>query len=217
MGKLRQNELVSGLTHLAGGGLSIVGLVLLIHRALPRGVAWQVGAFAVFGASLILLYFASALYHLMPLASKAKHVMRRIDHAMIFVLIAGTYTPVCVVALTGTWRWGLLTVVWMLALAGVVAKALWLRLPGWASALMYLGLGWLSVVAWPALSAAIPSGGLVWLALGGGFYTVGVAFYALEKVLPPIRWFGLHEVFHLFVLAGSFSHFWLMWAYLARL
>ncbi len=214
--KFWQNELVSGLTHLAGVPLSLVALVLLVRSALAHGGAGHVVAFSVFGASMALLYLASALYHLMPLASKAKRVMRRVDHAMIFVLIAGTYTPVCLLALDGAWRWGLLGVVWTLALAGVLAKALWVRLPGWVSALMYLGLGWLSALAWPALAAALPGGALAWLALGGAFYTVGVVFYALDKVLPPVRWFGLHEVFHLFVLAGSFSHFWLMWAYLAR-
>lgn len=215
--KLKQNEIVSGATHLVGAVLSVIALFVLLNTAIEYGNVLHVVSFAIFGASLILLYLASTLYHLMPLGSKSKPVFRRIDHAMIFVLIAGTYTPVCLVPLWGAWGWSLLAVVWGLALAGVVLKALWISIPGWASALIYLGMGWMSVVAFPVMVDLIPGRGLGWLVAGGLFYSVGVVFYGLEKRLRPIKWFGMHEVFHLFVMAGSFSHFWMMLNYIAHL
>lgn len=215
--KLKQNEIISGATHLLGALLSIVALLALLNVAIKYGNALHVVSFAIFGASLILLYLASTLYHFMPLGSKSKPIFRRIDHAMIFVLIAGTYTPVCLVPLWGAWGWSLLAVVWGLALAGVVLEALWVNIPGWASTLIYLGMGWLSVVMFPVMVDLIPDQAIWWLVAGGLFYSIGVIFYGLEKRLRPIKWFGMHEIFHLFVMAGSFSHFWMMWKYIAYL
>ncbi|RJX21652.1 MAG: hemolysin III family protein [Desulforudis sp.] len=210
---LKLKDPVSGLTHLAGALLSVVALVLLVCLAVRIGTAWHVVAFAIFGASLILLYTASSLYHLLPLSERGNRVLRRLDHIMIFLLIAGTYTPVCLIPLRGGWGWSLLVSVWTLALAGVVLKLFWLQAPRWLSTGIYLFMGWLIVVAFWPLIQTVPPGGVIWMAVGGLFYTVGAVIYGLKRpnLIPGV--FGFHEIFHLFVIAGSFSHFWMMLRY----
>lgn len=210
---MKLKDPVSGLTHLAGALLSVVALVLLVCLAVRIGTAWHVVAFAIFGASLILLYTASSLYHLLPLSERGNRVLRRLDHIMIFLLIAGTYTPVCLIPLRGGWGWSLLVSVWTLALAGVVLKLFWLQAPRWLSTGIYLFMGWLIVVAFWPLIQTVPPGGVIWMAVGGLFYTVGAVIYGLKRpnLIPGV--FGFHEIFHLFVIAGSFSHFWMMLRY----
>ncbi len=210
---MKLKDPVSGLTHLAGALLSVVALVLLVCLAVRIGTAWHVVAFAIFGASLILLYTASSLYHLLPLSERGNRVLRRLDHIMIFLLIAGTYTPVCLIPLRGGWGWSLLVSVWTLALAGVVLKLFWLQAPRWFSTGIYLFMGWLIVVAFWPLIQTVPPGGVIWMAVGGLFYTVGAVIYGLKRpnLIPGV--FGFHEIFHLFVIAGSFSHFWMMLRY----
>jgi hemolysin III len=209
-------EPVSGLTHLAAAVLAVVGLVLLLRAGLARGRPHYPLSLGVFGASLVLLYTASSLYHLLRLSPRGTRILRRLDHTMIFVLIAGTYTPVCVLALPGAWGWGLLAGVWTLALAGMVMKLVWLHAPRWLSVAVYLLMGWLVVIAaWP-LVESIPPGGLAYLAAGGLLYTAGAAVYALKRpnLLPG---FGFHELFHLFVIGGSLSHFWMIYRYVSHL
>ncbi len=210
----RLREPVSGLTHLVGGLLAVVGLVLLLAEA---GEAGRTVAFGVYGLSLVALYAASALYHLLPLSARGVARLRRLDHAAIFLLIAGTYTPVCLILLTGGWRFGLLGLVWGLALCGVLLKLGRAELPRWISVALYLGLGWISLFAVPALVAASPPGVVAWFLAGGIIYSAGALVYALKRpnFLPGV--FGFHELWHLFVLAGSACHFWVMLRYLAPL
>lgn len=213
----RLKDPVSGLTHLAAALLSVAALVLLVYYAVRVGTAWHVVAFAIFGASLILLYTASSLYHLLPLSERGTRILRRLDHIMIFLLIAGTYTPVCLVPLRGGWGWSLLVTVWTLALAGVFLKLFWLQAPRWLSTGIYLFMGWLIVIAiWP-LVQNMPLGALVWMGIGGLFYTVGAVIYGLKRpnIIPGV--FGFHEIFHIFVMAGSFSHFWMMLHYILHI
>jgi hemolysin III len=208
---------VSGLTHGIGVVLSIVALVLLVYSAAVWSTAWHVVSFAIFGASLILLYTASTLYHLLPLSEKGVAVLRRIDHMMIYVLIAGTYTPVCLVVLKGAWGWSLLVGIWGLALVGIGLKIFWFSAPRWLSTLFYALMGWLVVVAlWP-LVKLVPLGGMGWMAAGGLLYTLGALIYGFKWPNLKLKWLGFHEIFHLFVLAGSFSHFWLMYRYVLYL
>lgn len=215
--KWKLREPVNGLTHLAGSLLSLVGLVVLVGDAAERGSARHMVSFAVFGASLVLLYTASALYHLLSPPVARLQLLKRVDHMMIFVLIAGTYTPICLIALRGAWGWSLLAVAWGIAIAGIAMKALWLHAPRWLSTSIYLGMGWVVVVAAVPLVRALPAGALSWLAAGGLLYTVGAVIYGTRRPdFVPGR-FGFHELFHLFVLAGSFSHYWLMLRYVARL
>ncbi len=208
---------VSGLTHAAALFLSIAGLVLLVTYAALDEKPWHIVSFSIFGMSLILLYTASSLYHLLPVGERTIAILRRIDHIMIYVLIAGTYTPVCLVALRGPWGWSLFGTVWGLALGGIFLKLFWMSAPRWFSTVIYLGMGWLVVIALAPLIDVMPSGGVIWLSVGGMFYTVGAVIYAIKKpnIIPGV--FGFHELWHLFVMAGSFSHFWVMLQYILPL
>jgi hemolysin III len=202
---------------LAGGLLACVGVVVLLARAANAGRADQIVAFGIFGLSLIALYAASTLYHLLPLSPAGVARLRRVDHMMIFVLIAGTYTPFCLLALDGGWRAGLLILAWGFALCGILLKLLWMGAPRWLSVALYLGMGWVAVIAAPALFQAVPPGGMAWV-LGGGFiYSVGAIVYGLRRpnLVPGV--FGFHELWHLFVVAGSACHFWAVLHYVAPL
>jgi hemolysin III len=213
--KLR--EPINGLTHLAGGLLASVGLIVLLARAMSAGRVDQLVAFGVFGFSSIALYTASALYHLLPLSPAGVARLRRIDHMSIFVLIAGTYTPFCLLALDGGWRVGLLCLIWGLALCGILLKLIWMDAPRRLSVALYLGMGWVAVIAAPALFRAVPTGGMAWVLAGALVYSAGALVYGLQRpnLLPGV--FGFHELWHLFVMAGSACHFWAVLRYIAPL
>jgi hemolysin III len=215
--KRRLREPVNGLTHLAAGLLAFVGLVVLLATAASAGRIDQLVAFGVFGVSLISLYAASALYHLLPLSPAGVARLRRLDHMTIFVLIAGTYTPFCLLALDGAWRWGLLGLIWGLAMGGVLLKLLWMDAPRWLSVVLYLGMGWVAVIAAPALFRAVPAEGMAWVLAGGLTYSAGALVYGLKRPNPLPGVFGFHEVWHLFVVAGSACHFWAVLRYIAPL
>lgn len=215
--KKRLREPVNGLTHLAAGLLACVGLVVLLVRATSAGRADQIAAFAIFGLSLIALYTASALYHLLPLSPAEIARLRRVDHMMIFVLIAGTYTPFCLLALGGAWRVGLLGLIWGLAMCGILFKLFWMEAPRWLSVALYAGMGWVAVVAAPALFEAVPTGGMAWVLSGGLAYSVGAIVYGLKRPNLVPGMFGFHELWHLFVVAGSACHFWAVLRFIAPL
>jgi hemolysin III len=215
--KKRLREPVNGLTHLAGALLACIGLAVLLATATSAGRADQLLAFSVFGFSLILLYTASALYHLLPLSPAGVARLRMADHVTIFLLIAGTYTPFCLLALDGGWQVGLLGLVWGLAFLGVLLKLLWMDAPRWLSVTLYLGIGWVAVVAAPALLRSVPAGGIVWVLAGGLIYSAGALVYGLRRPNPVPGVFGFHELWHLFVMAGSACHFWAVLRYIAPL
>jgi hemolysin III len=194
-----REELANSLTHGLGIGLSVVGLVLLVQYSVLYGDAWHVFSTAIFGVSLIALYSTSTLYHSCREVTR-KQLLRKFDHAAIFLLIAGSYTPFLLVTLRGPWGWSLLAVVWSLAVVGIVLKFWFTGRFRVFSTLLYLGLGWLVLVAMKPLLAALPSGGMPWLVAGGAFYSVGTIFY-LWKTLPYH-----HAIWHLFVLGGSACH-----------
>lgn len=207
------NELVSSLTHFAGAGLSVAGLVLLIVFSSLYGNVEKIVGFSIFGAGLVLLYLASGVYHLISREHRAKALFKTIDYSMIYVLIASTYTPLMLALPQAALGWALFGVVWGLALVGILFK-LFLKLErDWLSPALFVIMGWLSVITIPTLLRSVPLSGLGWLVAGGVLYTVGVAFFALEKRFPRTGWFGMHEIFHLFVMGGSFSHFWFMFRY----
>jgi hemolysin III len=215
--KRRLREPVNGLIHLAAGLLAFVGLIALLATAASAGRIDQLVAFGIFGVSLISLYAASALYHLLPLSPAGVARLRRLDHMTIFVLIAGTYTPFCLLALDGGWRWGLLGLIWGLALGGILLKLLWMEAPRWLSVVLYLGMGWVAVIAAPALFRAVPAEGMAWVLAGGLTYSAGALVYGLKRPNPLPGVFGFHEVWHLFVVAGSACHFWAVLRYIAPL
>jgi hemolysin III len=193
-------EVAHSITHGAGLLLSIAGLVVLVVFASLRGTAWHVVSCSVYGASLVLLYAASTLYHALP-PSPAKTVFRTLDRAAIYVLIAGTYTPFTLVNLRGPWGWTLLGIVWGLAIVGVVLEATAPRRVRTLSVGLYLALGWLVAIAVRPLLAAVASVGLVLLVLGGLAYTTGIIFYAWRRL--PYH----HAVWHVFAMVGSVCHY----------
>jgi hemolysin III len=200
-------EIANSATHGLGALLSLAAIPLLVVVAASGGDAWQIAGAAIFGATLLMLYTTSTLYHALS-SARAKALLRRCDHAAIYLLIAGTYTPFLVGPLRGTWGWSLLVVIWTLALVGVLFKTVFgIRRPHLSTAL-YLAMGWLIVVAAVPLVRSVPGTGIVWLLVGGLCYTGGVVFYVLDQ---RIRY--AHAVWHLFVLAGSAVHFWAVYAY----
>ena len=208
----RSNDIVSGSLHAFGLMLAITALVLMaIFSQGPKAVTSTV----IFGSGLTLLYLTSALYHLFPpKLLKAKSVLRKLDHSMIYFLIAASYTPICLLILPAGWGWSLFGVSWGLASIGIISKLVpRLTLPINVSVAHYLVMGWLILIAWPVLDSAFSGVQLFWLGLGGVIYTVGVLFFILDQKIK-IKGFGLHEVFHLFIMAGSFCHFWLMLWYI---
>lgn len=196
---------ISCLTHLAGAIAAVFCTVWMVYKAIPFGPAYTI-SYAVFGASLIMLYLASAVYHLPSGSDSLIRLLRRVDHTMIFFLIAGTYTPVCVIALHGAWGWSVLSVVWGLALLGIFMKVFWLHAPRAISTGIYVAMGWIVVVAFYPLLSAISIKAFVLLLLGGLFYTAGAVLYALKWPRVQTKWLGFHEIFHIFVLLGSFFH-----------
>ncbi len=213
----RLREPVNGLTHLTGGLLASIGLIVLLVTAASEGRTDQLVAFGIFGFSLITLYSASALYHLLPLSPLGVARLRRVDHMSIFVLIAGTYTPFCLLALDGGWRVGLLGLIWGLALGGMLLKLFWMDAPRWLSVALYLGMGWVALIAAPALFRAVPIGGMAWILAGALVYSAGALVYGLRRPNPVPGMFGFHELWHLFVMAGSACHFWAVLGYIAPL
>ena len=201
----RGEEIANSLTHGLGFLLSIAGLAILVTFAALRADAWTVTADAIFGASMVLLYGSSTLYHSLR-APRLKHVVRVVDHVAIFLLIAGTYTPFMLVSLRGPWGWSLFGVVWALAAAGTALKVFFTGRFRVLSTLVYLFMGWLVIVAIKPLVEALPRLSLIMLFAGGIAYSLGTVFY-LWKRLPYH-----HAVWHLFVLAGSICHFFAVFA-----
>lgn len=204
----------SGLSHLAGAVLSLLGLIALLGAA--GGKLWHTVSFAVYGATLVLLYTASGLYHLLRLPPPQEERLLGLDRAAIYALIAGTYTPLCLVALRGPWGWSLLGLVWGLALAGIAVDArLRRRLPNWLQGLLYLGVGWVAVIAAGPLMRALAGPALWWLLGGSLIYTVGAAICVSERprLLPGV--FDAHDLWHLLVLVASACHFLLMIRFIA--
>jgi len=196
----RGEEIANSLTHGLGLGLSVAGLSVLVTFAALWGDGWRVIGCAIFGASLVLLYGASTLYHALR-ASRIKHWLRVLDHAAIFVLIAGTYTPFLLANLRGPWGWSLFGVVWALAVVGIILKLFLTGRFHLFSTLTYLFMGWLILIAFKPLVEALPLGSLAMLLAGGLAYSAGTVFYLWDRL--PYH----HAVWHVFVLAGSVCHF----------
>lgn len=207
---LRAKEPFNSYSHLVGVVLSIIGLVALVAAA---DGARRIVGFSIYGASLILLYAASTIYHGLHVSPRGEDWLRRFDHMAIFVLIAGTYTPLCLVTLRGGWGWSIFGIVWGLAAGGVALKLFFDHLPPLSTAAVYLGMGWIAVVAIGPLLRAVPLDGLAWLLAGGLAYTAGGVIYGLRRPDPLPGVLGHHGIFHVCVLAGSILHFVFMAAY----
>ena len=211
-----KKEITSALTHLGGAIFGVIGLILLLNIAVKSSSLITIASFLVFGLSMIFLYSTSCVYHFIDRSKKkAKVIMRKLDHIMIFVLIAGTYTPICLLVLNKDIGYKLLFVVWSITIIGAFIKIFWINAPRWVSSGLYIGMGWISIFVFMPLVKSMAPGGLFWLSLGGLLYTVGGVIYGLKKPNIDKPWFGFHELFHLFVLAGTFCHFIMMYFYIA--
>ena len=213
---------VSGFSHLAGAIASVVGLVFLIIYAAKYGEgAWDVVSFTIFGTGLILLYTFSSLYHLLNLGEQGTKIFRKIDHIMIYVLIAATYTPVCLGPLRGGWGWSIFGVIWGLAIAGIFLTIFWLNAPRWLTTGIYLAMGWTVIIAiYPLITIFSSLGALSslwWLLAGGISYTIGAIIYGLKWPHLKNKYFGFHEIFHIFILIGSILQYIFIFKYVLYL
>ena len=203
----------SAATHFLGFLIVIPVFVVLLREAfLQASIAHLIG-FSIFGLSLLLLYGASTVYHTLVVSEEKQFLLRQIDHIMIFVLIAGTYTPIGLISLQGVWGSVLLVLIWILAAMGILWKMVWMQAPRWLSTALYVFMGWLAVIALVPLKQAVDWNGIRVLLYGGVMYTVGAVIYALKKPNPNWKHFGFHEIFHVFVLLGSGFHIAFMFFY----
>lgn len=207
--KKDKREITSSATHLAGAVLALAGTVKLAYDSFcGRNGAAAFVSVLIFGASMVLLYATSSVYH-WSCAVKARcaAMMQRLDHMAIFLLIAGTYTPICVIALGYPAGYIMLALVWGTAAAGVFLKIFWMEAPVWFSCAVYLAMGWTAAFFIVPLVRALPVVSLAWLAAGGALYTAGAVIFGLERPRLKLSWFGPHELFHLFVIGGSVCHY----------
>jgi len=197
---MNRAERFNSITHLLGAAFALAGLVFLVVRASLTHDPWKIVSAGIYGGTLVALYFSSALYH--SVQGKAAFILQKFDHAAIYLLIAGTYTPFTLVTLRGAWGWSLFGVVWGLALAGILQELLFKKRRNILSVVLYLVMGWIVVIVARPVLRALPGSGIFWLVAGGLFYTFGVVFYALDT-----KFMYSHGIWHLFVLAGSASHY----------
>ncbi len=204
---MKVKDPISALTHLIGAVLSCVAVTQLVLKAIEIGSTIHIVSFLIFGISLVGLYSASTIYHIVDKPESMRRIYKRIDHMMIFVLIAGTYTPICLISLSGSLGITLFAVIWAIAISGIIMKALWIDAPRWLTSGLYILMGWLVIVAIYPVFNALPREAFRLLVTGGIVYTIGGIIYALKWPLKNNKWFGFHELFHLFVLGGSVCHY----------
>lgn len=214
---LKIREPGSAITQFIAMLLALFSAAPLLVRTSLRSGSTSLAAMSVFICSMILLYGASTLYHSINASGKIIRIFKKLDHMMIFILIAGTYTPVCLITLKGTVGFLLLAAVWGIALTGIIIKACWISCPKWFSSALYISMGWICLSVFGTLWKLLPHAAFFWLLAGGIIYTAGGIIYALKLPIFNARhkFFGSHEIFHLFVMAGSLCHFIFMFVYLA--
>lgn len=207
----------SAITHFIAMLLTLTAATPLLVKAAHAPGNTHIVALTIFIISMVLLYAASTVYHTLDISPKVNQILRKVDHMMIFILIAGTYTPVCVVVLGDRTGWMLLALVWSIAAVGMLINALWITCPKWVSSLIYIAMGWVCVLAFGKIVAALPPSAFGWLLAGGIIYTIGGVIYALKLPIFNSRHknFGSHEIFHLFVMGGSLCHYIMMYAFVA--
>jgi hemolysin III len=196
----------SGFSHLLGALVGLAALIFLVVQASLYGDIWHVVSFAVFGVCMILMFGSSALYHLFQGSDEKILKLKRIDHMAIFAMIAGTYTPMCLIPLRESFGWTLLISVWGIALFGILLKIFWIGAPRWLSTLIYVAMGWACVFGLSTMKEVMPEASFDWLVYGGIAYTLGAVVYGTKRPNPWPESFGFHEIWHLFVMAGAFSH-----------
>lgn len=217
--KLKLKDPGSAITHGIAMLLAIVGAMPLLVKAARSEDVLHMFALGIFILTMILLYAASTIYHTVDSTEKVNRRLRKMDHMMIFIMIAGSYTPVCLIALHNRVGYILCALVWGVAILGIILKGFWINCPKWVSSVLYIGMGWLCVLAFVPIFNALPRAGFNWLLAGGLIYTVGGVIYALKLPIFNARHenFGSHEIFHIFVMLGSVCHFIVMYFFIAAL
>lgn len=215
--KIRVKDPGSAITHFIGMMMAMLASTPLLVKAARQPDEIHEIALSIFIASMILLYAASTLYHTLDLSEKINKFLKKLDHMMIFVLIAGTYTPICIIALPQPLGVKLLGLVWGIAVLGMTVKMFWVTCPKWFSSVFYIGMGWTCVLAFTQLLSSLPKAAFGWLLAGGIIYTIGGVIYALKLPIfnAKHQYFGSHEIFHLFVMGGSICHFIVMYVFVA--
>lgn len=206
-------EPVNGLTHFFTAIAAVAGLGVLLY--IGRGNTGKEVSLLIYGVSVILLFAASATYHMVKAKPQVIEVLRKFDHSAIYLLIAGSYTPICYNMFTGFWKWGMLAIVWSFALIGIGIKIFIIKAPRWTTAGVYLVMGWLAIFALKEMLTMLPTGALIWLAAGGIIYTLGAVVYATKIFNFVPDKFGFHEVWHIFVILGALAHFIAILTYIA--
>ena len=207
----------SALTHFIAMILAMIAAMPLLMKAVRDSGHLHVSALAIFILSMIGLYAASTIYHTLDISPQINQMLRKIDHMMIFILIAGTYTPVCLIVLGNKSGYRMLSLVWGIAIVGIIINALWINCPKWFSSVIYIAMGWVCIMAIRQIVAALTPAAFAWLLAGGIIYTIGGVIYALKLPIfnSKHKNFGSHEIFHLFVMGGSFCHYMMMYGYVA--
>lgn len=207
----------SAITHFIAMLGAAIATVPLLEKAAKEPDQIHLMALSIFMISMILLYAASTVYHTLDISPAINKLLRKLDHMMIFILIAGTYTPVCMIVLGDETGWKLLALVWGIAIAGILIKGFWITCPKWFSSLFYIAMGWVCVLAFTRILQALPRAGFGWLLAGGLIYTAGGIIYALKLPIfnSKHKHFGSHEIFHLFVMGGSMCHYIMMYQFVA--
>ncbi|MGC4020291.1 MAG: hemolysin III family protein [Muricomes sp.] len=206
----------SAITHFIGMLMAIFAAIPLLIKAAQEPSRLYVISLAIYAVSLILLYAASTTYHTFDLSERVNTILKKIDHMMIFILIAGSYTPICLLALRGRTGNILLAIVWTIAIVGILIKGFWVFCPKWVSSVLYIGMGWTCILAFTQILNNLSTAAFAWLLSGGIIYTIGGIIYALKVPIfnNKHKNFGSHEIFHLFVMGGSVCHFILMYSFL---
>ena len=210
--KLR--EPINSITHLAGAGLSLIALIAMLNKAISSNASnISILSVTIFGISLILLYITSGTYHGIISSEKLISTFKKLDHSMIFVLIAGSYAPFCLLSIGGKFGITMFIIMVTLAIAGIIFKLCWFNCPCWVDSAMYIGMGWAALFMIKPLASILPGISLFWLVLGGVLYTIGGIIYATKSKKLTIGNWGFHEIFHIFILLGSLSHFICVYTY----
>ncbi|MEG2513510.1 MAG: hemolysin III family protein [Acetivibrio sp.] len=207
----------SAITHFIGMMMALFAATPLLIKAHQQPDPIYTVSLSIFILSMFLLYTASTFYHTFDISPRINRILKKCDHMMIFVMIAGSYTPICLVVIGGKLGVGMLVLIWSIALLGMLLKAFWVYCPKWVSSVIYIGMGWTCVLAFAPIIHSLPRSGFLWLVAGGVIYTVGGIIYALKVPIFNGRHknFGSHEIFHLFVLGGSICHFILMYQFVS--
>ncbi len=207
-------EPFNSLSHFFGAGLGILGLIAMLVKVIEQeATSLTVTAVIIFGISMIMLYAASGIYHMVMTNENIIQILRRVDHSMIYLLIAGTYAPFCLITLKGTTGYTLFAIVSGLAISGVIFKMIWFNCPRWVSTALYIAMGWIIIFLFSPLQESLGLWGVLYLVLGGVFYTIGGVIYGLKPNISFIKRLGFHEIFHLFILLGTICHFICIYVY----